>query len=77
MPQAPVTDKERRQIIFNFVVTFFCPTVLTKILILYFGLNYAEHPGEGYGYGLVASICFTLFMFARFIYTYWGHEELL
>ena len=41
----------RKGLIFEFVFAYFCPTILTKILILYFGLNYSQYPGEGYGYG--------------------------
>lgn len=35
------------------------PLLITKTLIVYFGLNYSQFPGEGYGYGLAATIVFT------------------
>lgn len=59
----------------NFIISWFCPTVITKIFILYFGLNYSSYPGEGYGYGLAATITFTILMLGRFVYRYWGQEE--
>lgn len=43
--------------------------------MLYFGLNYAEHPDEGYGYGLAASILFFLFSCGRFIWKYKDVED--
>lgn len=70
----PILD--HKKIILNFVAAFVVPTILGKVLILYFGLNYAQHPGEGYGYGLAASVLFTVFMLSRFVYKYWGYEEL-
>ena len=32
------------------------PTLFLKGLILFFGINYSNNPGEGYGYGL-AAVC--------------------
>lgn len=57
---------------FAFVRTFFVPMLVTKAFILYFGLNYSMYPGEGYGYGLVISLCVTLFSFAFLI---WSHRR--
>jgi hypothetical protein len=47
---------------------FLVPTLINKLFMLYFGLNYTEHPGEGYGYGLVASIGFLLFTVGKFLW---------
>ena len=44
--------------------------------MLYFGLNYSEYPGEGYGIGLVISICFTLSTLGYFIWKYRNYEDL-
>jgi hypothetical protein len=51
------------------------PTLIGKSFVLFFGLNYSEHPGEGYGYGLAFSIAFTVFMLARLAWNYRGQEE--
>jgi hypothetical protein len=59
----------------DLLLTFLIPIIVGKIMTLYFGTNYAAFPGEGYGYGLVFSICFTLFGFARFLWKYRHHEE--
>ncbi len=54
----------------SLVFTFICPTIFGKVMILYFGLNYSDHPGEGYGTGLAISVIFTLGMLGRFIWKY-------
>lgn len=54
----------------RFLIAFLMPTLIGKSLVVYFGLNYSEFPGEGYGYGLAASMSFTVFMLLRFIWVY-------
>lgn len=51
------------------------PTLFGKSLVVYFGLNYSEFPGEGYGYGLTLSIIFTLSMLGRFVWKYRNIED--
>lgn len=51
------------------------PTLIGKLLVVYFGLNYSAFPGEGYGYGLAASIGFTLVMAARFLWKYRNYKD--
>lgn len=63
------------QIFKDFLRAFLLPTILNKILMLYFGLNYVEHPGEGFGYGLAASILFLLFTIGRFLWMYKDVED--
>jgi hypothetical protein len=72
------TDKplERKAMIKDLIVAFLVPTLIGKSFVLYFGLNYSNNPGEGYGYGLVASILFTLTMVGRFIWKYRNYEDL-
>jgi hypothetical protein len=60
----------RPKLIRSFVVSFLMPTLIGKSFVLYFGLNYSSYPGEGYGYGLVASIAFTVFMLLRFVWRF-------
>lgn len=59
---------------FDFLFAFFFPTVVGKILILYFGSNYSTYPGEGYGYGLILAVFFTVFSLGRFFWRY-RHED--
>lgn len=54
----------------DFLKFFIVPVLINKIFMMYFGLNYANHPGEGYGYGLVASILFLFFTIGRFLWKY-------
>lgn len=57
------------------LATFLVPTLFGKTMILYFGLNYSDHPGDGYGYGLVIAILFTAVMMGRFLWKYRNYEE--
>lgn len=59
----------------DFVFAFVMPTVLGKCLVLYFGLLYSAREGEGYGYGLFASIAFTLAMVTRFLWKYRDYND--
>jgi len=44
--------------------------IFGKTLVIYFGMNYTNHPGRGYGIGLAISILFTLVMIIRFLWKY-------
>ncbi|MBX3040001.1 MAG: hypothetical protein KF789_04755 [Bdellovibrionaceae bacterium] len=58
----------------DLIKVFLIPTLINKTLMLYFGLHYAEYPGDGYGYGLAATICFLIFTMGRFLWKY-RHED--
>lgn len=58
------------------IVSFLMPTLIGKSFVLYFGLNYSENPGEGFGYGLAAAIFFTVFMLLRLIWNFRGKQEI-
>ncbi len=60
----------------QFIRAFLVPTLIGKLFILYFGLNYSEYPGEGYGIGLVISILYTVMMLMLFLWKYRHHEDL-
>ncbi|OFZ31242.1 MAG: hypothetical protein A2622_01190 [Bdellovibrionales bacterium RIFCSPHIGHO2_01_FULL_40_29] len=55
--------------------TFLMPTFVGKAFVIYFGLHYSMYPGEGYGYGLVGSLAFTLISLVRFAWKYRNQEE--
>ncbi len=57
------------------LVAFLMPTLLGKCAILYFGLNYSDNPGEGYGVGLAIAIVWTLASLGLFVWKYWDYEE--
>lgn len=59
----------------DLLVSFLFPTLIGKSLLLYFGLNYSEHPGEGYGYGLVFAFTLTLCMVGRFLWKYRNYDD--
>lgn len=54
----------------DFLRVFIVPVLINKGVMLYFGLEFANHPGEGYGYGLLATILFLLFTVSRFLWKY-------
>ena len=60
----------------DFAKSFLMPTLIGKSFILYFGINYSNEPGEGYGYGLVISILFTFCSLLLFAWKYRNQEEL-
>lgn len=55
-------------LLIGYIRTFLVPMLVTKSFMLYFGLNYAMYPGEGYGWGLLASVSATLGSFAYFVW---------
>ena len=59
----------------DFLKVLLMPMLVNKAFMLYFGLNYAEHPGEGYGYGLVCTGLFLFFTVGRFIWKYRHVED--
>ena len=59
----------------DLLTSFLMPTLVGKTLVLYFGAGYANHPGEGFGYGLALSILFTLTMIGRFLWRYRDHVD--
>lgn len=59
----------------DFIKVLIVPMLINKAFMLYFGLNYSNHPGEGYGYGLIATILFLFFTVGRFIWKYKDVED--
>jgi hypothetical protein len=59
----------------DFLKVFVMPLLVNKIFMLYFGLNYANNPGEGYGYGLTATILFLLATCVHFVWKYRHIED--
>ncbi len=68
-------QKKSRQVLKDFIVGFFVPTCVNKVFMLYFGIKYAENPGDGYGYGLVATICFLILTLGRIVWKYRHVED--
>lgn len=64
-----------RRVLADFLRSFLVPTLVGKTFVLYFGLNYSEHPGEGYGYGLAGAILFTLVSLCLFLWKYRNYED--
>jgi hypothetical protein len=69
-------DAKAKKTLKDFIKSFLMPTLVGKTLVLYFGINYSMYPDEGYGYGLIASIAFTVFGLLALIWKYRDQEEL-
>jgi len=66
----------RKAILKDFIRSFLLPTLIGKAFILYFGIMLADNPGEGYGYGLIASITFMVTTLSLFVWKYRNVEDL-
>lgn len=60
---------------FAFLRTALGPMLIAKSLILFFGINYSQYPGEGYGWGLVVTISSSLAMLGWFVWSQSGKPE--
>lgn len=59
----------------SFLQAFLLPTLVNKFFMMYFGLKYAEFPGRGYGYGLIATMLFLFFTIGRFLWKFKDVED--
>lgn len=79
LKQEPKTPQEKseesRRVLKDFLKVFLVPTLINKFFMIYFGLNYSNSPGEGYGYGLAGTILFLIFTMARFVWKYKDIED--
>jgi hypothetical protein len=69
------THPKTKNILSDFLKSFFVPMLINKAFMLYFGLNYSDHPDEGYGYGLAITIVFFLFTIGKFLWAYKDVED--
>ena len=75
MSPSKKVSAENPNVLKDFISVFLFPTILNKVLMLYFGINYSNHPGDGYGYGLIGTILFLFFTVGRFIWKYKDVED--
>jgi hypothetical protein len=66
---------EGRAVLKDFLKVFLGPILINKMFMLYFGLNYAEYPGEGYGYGLAAAVLVLAVTVGNFLWRYRNIED--
>ena len=59
----------------DFIKALLLPLLINKAFMMYFGLKYSENPGEGYGYGLIATIVVLVAGLARLIWKYKDIED--
>ena len=69
-------EPEKKEMdIVEFGLAFAMPTIIGKVIVLYFGMNYAAEPGKGYGYGLAIAVIFTITMIIRFLWRYRNYKD--
>lgn len=66
---------KQNKVLIDFLKAFLMPVMVNKIFMMYFGLNYSEKPGEGYGYGLALTVFVLLFTIGRFLWKYRNIED--
>ena len=71
-----IPEQMNKKVLKDFLRSFLMPTLFGKSLVLYFGINYSNEPGEGYGYGLIVAVAFTFSTLTYFAWKYRNHEEL-
>lgn len=71
-----MSEPNSSKVLFDFLRSFLMPTFIGKAFILYFGLHYSSHPGEGYGIGLIIAVIFTLTMLGLFFWKYRNTEDI-
>jgi hypothetical protein len=73
MPENGSPEKKTTEwnpVFVDFAKVFLVPTLINKMFMMYFGLNYSIYPGQGYGYGLIATIIFAALTLGRFLWKY-------
>lgn len=74
-PKPPRGKDDGSQQLFRYLRAFIVPTIFLKAAIFYFGINYSNDPGVGYGWGLAISIALSLVNFGIFIYLNWQDSD--
>ena len=68
-------EKNSSEVLKKFGKTLIFPMLVNKSLMLYFGLNYSDHPGEGWGYGLALTVFVLFFTVGRFLWIFKDIED--
>jgi len=75
LDQTTRSDVKKDLSLTSFIPAFLIPIIFTKTAILYFGINWGNYPGQGYGYGFFAAILFAVCSFTFFLWRNRGYRE--
>jgi hypothetical protein len=64
---SPAEVQDPKKELAAFLRSFLVPVLITKSFLFFFGVQYSKYPGEGYGWGLLFMIAFTLSSFLYFV----------
>ena len=73
--EKPEKPQASNAVMKDFLKVLVMPLLVNKFFMFYFGINYSNHPDQGYGYGLAATILFLFFTVGRFIWKYRNVED--
>ncbi len=59
----------------DFILTLVLPMLVNKVFMMYFGMHYAIYPGEGYGYGLCATIVVMILILGFLVWKYKDYND--
>jgi len=68
-------EKKSNPVLTDFIKVLIVPLLINKAFMMYFGINYSNHPGEGYGVGLVITILILCLTVGRFLWKYRDVED--
>ena len=71
------TDEQEnsKKVLKDFLRTLIMPMLVNKSFMLYFALNYSNHPDEGYGYGFIVTLIVLFITLGAFIWKYRHTED--
>lgn len=70
-----VESRNQRKVFVDFMKTLLIPLLINKAFMLYFGINYSSNPGQGYGYGLIATVVILVGGLVLFFWKYRNVED--
>lgn len=63
-------EQKSRKTFVDFLKVFLLPMMINKFFLLYFGVNYSNYPGRGYGYGLILALITLAITIGSFLWKY-------
>lgn len=62
--------KKSKKVFIDFLKVFLLPMLVNKFFLVYFGVNYSNYPGRGYGYGVIIALLSLFITISAFLWKY-------